>query len=68
MSDNKAFTPIEQRQVVFYEDEITTVIVDAEGQRDVYVPARPVGDYLVMQWNGLRNETGERGRSYSVTC
>lgn len=55
MSDNKEFTPIEQRQVVFYEDEITAVIVDSDGQREVYVPVRPIGDYLGMQWNGLRN-------------
>jgi hypothetical protein len=40
--------PIEQKQVMFYEDEVTAVRM-ADGT--VYVPIRPLCDYLGVAWN-----------------
>ena len=41
MADN-ALAPIEQKQVVFYDDEITAVLVDNEEGQNVYVSIRQV--------------------------
>ena len=47
--------PIEQKTVVFYDDEITAVVVAlAGGERMVYVPLRPICDYLGLDWSGQR--------------
>ncbi len=46
----KALTPIEQRTVVFYDDELTAVVVDVDGSRVIYVPVRPVCDFLGVDW------------------
>ncbi len=50
MSD-KALIPVDQRQVLFYDDEITAVAVEQEGERQVYVPLRPICDYLGLDWS-----------------
>lgn len=45
--------PIEQKTVVFYDDEITAVVVaQADGERVVYVPLRPICEYLGVSWAG----------------
>ncbi len=49
MSKN-ALVPIEQRAVIFYDDELTAVVVDENGRQVVYVPVRPICDYLGIQW------------------
>ncbi|MCB8943569.1 MAG: ORF6C domain-containing protein [Ardenticatenaceae bacterium] len=41
--------PVEQKQVLFYEDEVTAVRM-ADGT--VYVPIRPLCDYLGVSWQG----------------
>jgi len=46
MSDSKALIPLEQKTVVFYDDEITAVLVEMEGQRQIFVPIRPICDFL----------------------
>ena len=47
MSDSsKALIPGEQRSVIFYDDEIPVVIVGEESERQVYVPVRPICDFL----------------------
>ncbi|MFW6182296.1 MAG: phage antirepressor N-terminal domain-containing protein [Chloroflexota bacterium] len=53
--ENKALVPVEQKQVMFYEDEITAVAVQEEGRRQVYVPVRPVCDQLGIAWSAQRN-------------
>jgi hypothetical protein len=50
MSD-KALIPSEQKTVFFYEDEITAVVVDEGAERVVYVPLRPICDYLGLDWS-----------------
>jgi len=48
MSD---LVPIEQKTVVFYDDEITAVVAEANGERIIYVPLRPICDYLGLDWS-----------------
>ena len=48
---DKALQPIEQKQVVFYEDEVTAVRL-ANGH--VFVPIRPICDNLGVSWTGQR--------------
>lgn len=41
---------IEQKTVLFYEDEIVAVVVDEAGRQQIYVPLRPICDYLGLDW------------------
>ena len=50
MSEN-ALTPLEQKTVVFYDDEITAVLVEVEGRQKVYVPVRPICEFLGITWS-----------------
>ena len=50
----KALTPIEQRTVIFYEDQITAVLVEADSRQQIYVPLKPLCDYLGVNWDGQR--------------
>lgn len=38
--------------VDFYGDQVTAVLVEVEGQQPVYVPVRPLCDYLGLTWPG----------------
>jgi hypothetical protein len=51
MSDS-ALVPLEQKNIVFYDDEITTVVALVGGERVVYVPLRPICDFLGLAWPG----------------
>ncbi len=51
MSDETALVPIEERQVEFYGDEITAALVETTGQGTIYVPLRPLCDYLGLTWS-----------------
>ena len=46
----KALVPVEQKQVVFYEDEVTAVLVEQTGKLEVYVPIRPICELLGVDW------------------
>lgn len=54
MSD-KALVPLEQKQVVFYEDEITAVLVEMDGKPQVLVPLRPIIERLGLSFSSQRN-------------
>jgi hypothetical protein len=54
MADEKALVPIEQKRVLFYEDEITAVLVQKDQQGQVYVPIRPICDFLGLDWSAQR--------------
>ncbi|MBE2200448.1 MAG: ORF6C domain-containing protein [Anaerolinea sp.] len=43
--------PVEQRTVLFYDDEITAVVVQSGAEHVVYVPLRPICDYLGLDWS-----------------
>lgn len=48
----KALVPLEQKQVVFYNDEKTAVLVEEDGRREVYVPLRQLRDLLGVSYQG----------------
>lgn len=48
--ENKTLTPVEQKTVIFYDDEITTTLVEVGGQQVVYIPLRPVVERMGVQW------------------
>lgn len=48
---NKALQPVEQKTVLFYDDEITAVRLQ-DGR--VYIPLRPVCDLLGIDWSAQR--------------
>ena len=54
MSNNHPLTPIEQRTVLFYDDELTAVVVQENGRSVVYVPIRPICDFLGVDFSGQR--------------
>lgn len=48
-------TIIEQKQVSFYADQITAVLVETpDGERVVYVPVRPICQLLGVDWSAQR--------------
>src|SRR6266540_5380429 len=47
-----ALTPIEVRTVEFYGDEIIGALVRTGDEAQVYVPIRPLCDYLGLAWSG----------------
>ena len=54
MAKGKALVPVEQKQVLFYQDEITAVLVGKGQQKQVYIPIRPICDFLGLSWTGQR--------------
>jgi hypothetical protein len=46
-----ALVPVEERQVEFYGDQITAALVETTGQGTIYVPIRPMCDYLGLTWS-----------------
>ena len=54
MNDPKALVPVEQRQVTFYDDQITAVLVEDAGEQHVFVPIRPICDFLGVAWTAQR--------------
>lgn len=70
----KTLQPIEEQTVLFYDDEITVVIVDTPGDPGIYVPIRPICDYLGIDWSSQRRRIvndpvlSKRSRSVAVTA
>lgn len=50
--EREALVPIEEKAVEFYEDQVRAVAVEIEGQRRVFVPIKPISDYLGLDWSG----------------
>jgi hypothetical protein len=55
--DEKALIPIEEQKIDFYGNEITTALVEIEGQSVMYIPLRPICEYLGLSWSGQRERT-----------
>lgn len=51
-------TVIEQREVAFYDDTVTAVLVEDDGRRGVLVPLGPICDTLGVAWHGQRERIG----------
>ncbi len=51
--NEKRLSPIEQREIDFYGDMITAVLVnDEEGREIIYIPMRPICTFLGVSWSG----------------
>ena len=55
MSEEQALVPIEQKTVNFQGDDITAVLVETEEGEQVFVPVRPICDYLGVTWGSQYN-------------
>ena len=47
----KALIPLEQKQVLFYDDEVTAVLVQLGDEQQIYIPLRPICEYLGLNWS-----------------
>lgn len=54
MADEKALVPVEQKLVDFYDDKVTAVMVEGPTGQEVYVPLRPICDFLGVAWTAQR--------------
>ena len=52
--ESNALVPVEQKAVEFYGDELTAVRIDIEGQSAIYIPVRPICDYMGVDWSSQR--------------
>ncbi len=52
--ENSALIPIRQQDVVFYDDVLTVVVVNEQSVDTVFVPLRPICDYLGVDWASQR--------------
>jgi hypothetical protein len=48
---DRALMPIVQKDVVFYEDVITAVLIPHGDKEEIYVPLRPLCEYLGLDWS-----------------
>lgn len=51
-STSTALVPVQQRRVDFYSDDIVAVVVEEGSQPQVYIPLRPIVEYLGLSWSG----------------
>ncbi len=54
MEKETALIPIDERIIDFYGDEITTALVKIEDHTQMYIPVRPICEYLGLSWSGQR--------------
>lgn len=52
MSDTRIMKPVSSKQILFYDDELTAVIIETETGHTTYVPVKPIVDYLGLAWTG----------------
>ena len=52
--ENKALTPLAQKEVVFYGDTLRVVLVNTNDETQVFVPIRPICENLGIDWSGQR--------------
>jgi hypothetical protein len=52
-----ALVPIEEKTVDFYGDEINAALVEIDGSQQVFVPLRPICEYLGLAWSSQIQRT-----------
>jgi hypothetical protein len=57
MTDQPILEPIDERHIDFYGDDVLAVLVPVEAEPTIYVPIRPICDYLGLSWSGQRERT-----------
>jgi hypothetical protein len=55
MSKEQALVPVEEKRVVFYEDEIAAVLVETAAERQIFIPIKPICDQLGVTWPSQLN-------------
>lgn len=74
MTDETSLVPLVERTVVFYDDELTAVLVKAGEEEQIFVPVRPMCGYLGIDWSAQRKRIvgdpvlSEEVRSVAVTA
>jgi hypothetical protein len=53
--EQNALVPVDERVVDFYGDELTAVLVEQGGRPEIYVPLKPIADYLGLTWGSQYN-------------
>jgi hypothetical protein len=53
-NNSQAIIPVDERAIDFYGDEVMGVIIEEDGERRIFVPVRPICDYLGLSWAGQR--------------
>ena len=54
MPDSTALLPTETRSIDFYGDEVLGALVRVDSEICVYIPLRPLCDYLRLDWSSQR--------------
>lgn len=49
-----ALTPIDQKTMEFYGDTITVVLVQLSGETKIFIPLKPICDFLGVSWDAQR--------------
>ncbi len=52
MTDQPTLEPIDERHIDFYGDDLTAVLVPTAPAPEIYVPIRPLCEYLGLAWSG----------------
>lgn len=52
MTDSASLIPIEERDIDFYGDSLTALLVPSQLEPEIYVPLRPICEYLGLNWSG----------------
>lgn len=55
--EQQVLKPLEERQVNFYDDQITAALVNIGGNQQIYVPLRPLCDFLGLDWSAQLQRT-----------
>ncbi len=53
--EQNALVPVEERVVDFYGDALTAVLVEEGVRPEIYVPLKPIADYLGLTWGSQYN-------------
>ena len=51
MAKDNALIPVEEKSVLFYDDEIKLAIVRTGNKEEAYIPVRPICDFLGVTWS-----------------
>jgi hypothetical protein len=56
-NSKSVLVPLEQRQVDFYGDSLVAALVEENGEQKIYIPLRPLCEYLGLDWSSQLKRT-----------
>lgn len=59
--------PIEEKSIDFYGDTVFAILVEKDGEKEVYVPIKPISDALGLDWSGQYQRI-QRDAELSEVC